>query len=63
VKVYRFPDEVLKSLKKLSEDVIREEADKSPVARKVYEHYEKFKNQWLAYSDLSERAYFHMMYL
>jgi len=63
VQLYRFPDTVLKALKNLSEDVVREEADKSPLAKKVYEHYEKFKKQWLAYSDLSERAYFHMMFL
>jgi TRAP-type mannitol/chloroaromatic compound transport system substrate-binding protein len=49
-------------LKNLSEDVVREEADKSPMAKKVYAAYEKFKKEWLAYSDLSERAYYHMMF-
>jgi TRAP-type mannitol/chloroaromatic compound transport system substrate-binding protein len=62
VQVIRFPDAVLKTLKNLSEDVVREEADKSPMAKKVYAAYEKFKKEWLAYSDLSERAYYHMMF-
>jgi TRAP-type mannitol/chloroaromatic compound transport system substrate-binding protein len=62
VQLHRFPDAVLRDLHKLSTDVLEEEAGKSPMAKKVYEHYEKFKKQWLAYSDLSERAYFHMMF-
>lgn len=61
VQVFRLPDSVLKAFKTLSEDVVREEADKSPMAKKVYEHYEKFKKQWLEYSNLSERAYYNMM--
>jgi TRAP-type mannitol/chloroaromatic compound transport system substrate-binding protein len=62
VQLFRFPDSVLREFKKLSDEVLREEAAKSPMAKKVHEHYEKFKKQWLAYSDLSERAYFHMMF-
>ncbi|MBI2204998.1 MAG: TRAP transporter substrate-binding protein DctP [Candidatus Rokubacteria bacterium] len=62
VQLIRFPDGVLRDFRKLSEDVLREEADKSQFAKKVHEHYEKFKKQWLEYSNLSERAYYHMMF-
>jgi TRAP-type mannitol/chloroaromatic compound transport system substrate-binding protein len=62
VQVIRFPDPVLRDLRKLSDEVLREEAAKSPMAKKVHDHYEAFKKAWLAYSDLSERAYYHMMF-
>jgi TRAP-type mannitol/chloroaromatic compound transport system substrate-binding protein len=62
VQLFRFPDEVLRELRKLSAEVVREEAEKSPMAKKVFEHYEKFKKQWLEYSKLSEAAYYHMMF-
>ncbi|MGH7265977.1 MAG: TRAP transporter substrate-binding protein [Candidatus Rokuibacteriota bacterium] len=62
VQLVRFPDAVLKALRKLSEDVVREEAEKSPMAKKVFDHYDKFSQQWLAYSELSERAYYNMMF-
>jgi len=61
--LFRFPDGVLRDFRKLSAEVVREEADKSPMAKKVNEHYEKFKKEWLAYSDLSERAYYNMMFV
>ena len=63
VQLFRFPDGVLRDFRKLSAEVVREEADKSPMAKKVNEHYEKFKKEWLAYSDLSERAYYNMMFV
>ena len=61
VTLHRFPDAVLKEFRTLSDDVMREEAAKSGIAKKVFEHYEDFKKKWLAYSDLSEAAYYHMM--
>jgi TRAP-type mannitol/chloroaromatic compound transport system substrate-binding protein len=62
VQLFKLPDAVLKALRKLSDDVMREEAEKSPLAKKVYPHYEKFKQQWIEYSNLSERAYYNMMF-
>lgn len=63
VKVIRLPDSVLREFRKLSAIVVRDEAAKSPMAKKVFEHYDKFQKQWLAYSDLSERAYYNMMFV
>lgn len=62
VQLFKFPDAVLKEFRKLSDEVMREEAEKSPLAKKVFPHYEKFKQQWLEYSNLSERAYYNMMF-
>jgi TRAP-type mannitol/chloroaromatic compound transport system substrate-binding protein len=62
VQVIKFPDGVLAELRKLSEEVAREEAAKSPMAAKVAESHDKFKKQWLQWSNLSERAYYNMMF-
>ena len=62
VQVYKLPDPVLAALRKLSDEVIREEAAKTPAAVKVAASHDKFKKQWLSWSNLSERAYYNMMF-
>lgn len=62
VQLVKFPDKVLSELRKLSDEVAEEEAAKSPMARKVAASHDKFKKQWLAWSNLSERAYYNMMF-
>lgn len=62
VQLKRFPDPVLAALKKLSREVEEEEAAKSPIAKKVKESHDKFIKQWLDWSNLSERAYYNMMF-
>ena len=52
-----FSNAILKDLKKLSDDVIKEESEKSPQARKVYASVKKFEaalNDWRL---ISEAAY------
>ncbi|MFQ5828360.1 MAG: TRAP transporter substrate-binding protein [Candidatus Methylomirabilia bacterium] len=62
VQVLKLPDSVLADFRKLSAEVVREEAEKSPMAKKVSEAYNKFMKQWLAYSKLSEAAYYDLMF-
>ncbi len=57
VQLRRFPAEVLSQLRELSEQVVAEIADKDPLSKKVYEAYQAFRSQAVAWSDLSERAY------
>jgi TRAP-type mannitol/chloroaromatic compound transport system substrate-binding protein len=62
VQVFKFPDRVLSALRKLSDDVAEEEAAKTPMAKKVAANHDTFKKQWLAWSNISERAYYNMMF-
>ncbi|WP_297528174.1 TRAP transporter substrate-binding protein [Thiohalobacter sp.] len=57
VDLRRFPDDVLARLKQLSDEVVAEIADKDPLSRKVYDAFVKFREQVVAWSDVSERAY------
>jgi len=57
VDLRRFPDDVLARLKQLSDEVVAEIADKDPLSRKVYDAFVKFREQVVAWSDISERAY------
>jgi len=58
VKLTRFPQEVLKDLRKLAQETLEEEADKSPQARKVHEAFKAFQRQWGPWSDIADRSYF-----
>ncbi|MFQ5898779.1 MAG: TRAP transporter substrate-binding protein [Candidatus Methylomirabilia bacterium] len=62
VQVIKFPDSVLSALRKLAEEVVGEQAESSPMAKKVAENHDKFRKNWLAWSNLSERAYYNMMF-
>lgn len=57
VELRRLPDEVLKTLYGISNEVVAEIADKDPFSRKVYESYLSFRKQAMARQDISERAY------
>ena len=57
VQVKRLPDDVLKSLRSLSETVVSEIAGKDPMTKKVYESYHKFRKQAIEWHNISERAY------
>ncbi len=57
VDLRRFPDEVLKKLKVISDEVVAEVAAKDPKSKKVYESFRKFRDQVVAWHDVSERAY------
>lgn len=57
VEVQTFPPEVLKELKKLSDEVMAEEAAKDPDFKKVYENYAKFLKDNSAWIKVSEETY------
>ena len=52
-----FPDEVLKQLHKVSDEVVAEVAKKDPMSKKVYDSYINFRNQVMQWHNVSERAY------
>ncbi len=57
VDVRRLPDAVLDRLRELSHEVVKEIAANDPLTGKVYESYRQFREQAIAWSDISERAY------
>ena len=61
VEILPLPAPVLRDLKKLSTEVVREESEKSPMARKVYASYTAFQAQRVGWSRISEGAYYQFM--
>ncbi|TNF92236.1 MAG: TRAP transporter substrate-binding protein [Gammaproteobacteria bacterium] len=57
VELRKFPDEVMEKLRQLSDEVVTEVAAKDPVSGKVYNSFKQFRDQVLAWHDISERAY------
>jgi len=57
VEVLQFPTDVLSDLKKLAVDVVREESEKSPMAKKVYASVEAFRKRISDWAEVSEAAY------
>jgi len=57
VELRQFPDEVLIKLKGFSDEVVAEVAEKDPMSKKVYESFRKFRDQAIAWHNVSERAY------
>ena len=57
VEIVGFPKDVMTGLKKLADQVNKEEAGKSPIARKTYESYNKFAAGLQPWDVMSEAAY------
>jgi len=57
VDVRRLPDNVLSRLRTLSDEVVAGVAAKDPLSGKVYESFSRFREQVIAWDDISERAY------
>ena len=58
VNIKRLPDDVLKELRSIAEDIVLSTASKDPMAKEVYESFNKFRKQAMAWHDVSELAYF-----
>lgn len=58
VQLRRFPDDVLKRLKELSDEVMEEIAARDGMARKIYESQLAFQKQVRKWHDVSELAYY-----
>lgn len=58
VDLRRFPDDVLASLRKTSDEVVAEVAAEDPLTQRVYDSYRSFRDSVMAWHDVSERAYY-----
>ncbi|NNE18257.1 MAG: ABC transporter substrate-binding protein [Myxococcales bacterium] len=61
VNLVRFPEPLLKDLRKLATETLEEEADKDPASRKVHEAYKKFKAQVGVWGSVSENPYYNVI--
>ncbi len=52
-----FPETVLKELRKVADKVVAELAGKDPMAQKIFASFQEFREQVVAWDDISERAY------
>ena len=57
VQLREFPDDVLRKLKKLSDEVVQELAAKDADSKKIYESFVTFRDQAKAWHDISEMSY------
>lgn len=57
VQLKRFPDEVLKQMGKLSQEVLEEVAAKDPLNRKVYDSFNKFRKQSISWDKIGEEGF------
>jgi TRAP-type mannitol/chloroaromatic compound transport system substrate-binding protein len=57
VEILPLPGPVLRDLRKLASEVVREESEKSPMARKVHASYTKLQAQLAGWARISEGAY------
>ena len=53
----RLPDDVLDALKRISEEVVAEIPGDDPLAQKIYASYLQYRNNVMAYAEVSNRAY------
>jgi TRAP-type mannitol/chloroaromatic compound transport system substrate-binding protein len=57
VEIYKFPDEVIAELRKLSKEVLEEEAAKDADFKRIYQAYQAFAENNDGWNELSEAAY------
>lgn len=56
VELRRFPDDVMRQLRKLTHEVVDELVARDPVAARIYESFTNFKNTVGAWTEISEQA-------
>ncbi|MFN3535798.1 MAG: ABC transporter substrate-binding protein, partial [Desulfatiglandales bacterium] len=61
VQLLKFPDDVLKKLKEINQEVLEEEAKKDPLGIKVNEDFKKFQKLIGSWGAVSERAYYNQI--
>jgi TRAP-type mannitol/chloroaromatic compound transport system substrate-binding protein len=57
VEILQYPTPMLRDLKKLAAEVVKEESEKSPMARKVYASFAKFQALLSPWDHVAEGAY------
>jgi len=63
VQLKKFPDEVLKGLKKLSLEVLEEVAASDPMSKKAYDSFLEFQKNVFEWNKVTEEPYQRLKYL
>jgi len=61
VQVRRFPDSLLRTLKKLSDETLEEEAAKEETSQRVHTAFKKFQKEIGGWGAISEKAYYELI--
>jgi TRAP-type mannitol/chloroaromatic compound transport system substrate-binding protein len=61
VEITAFPADVLKELRKLAAEVNKEESEKSQIAKKTYESYDKFQAAQRSWDVMTEQAFHNLV--
>tara|TARA_B100002051_G_scaffold275399_1_gene319184 strand:- start:150 stop:1265 length:1116 start_codon:yes stop_codon:yes gene_type:complete len=56
----KFPSDVLIAFKEKSDEVVKEMVDTDPKSKKIFEAYQKFKNSFKEWSNVSDRVYYEL---
>ena len=54
----QFPDEVIRELKRKTNDVIDELISKDEKSKKIFQHYKKFRESIEEWSSVSDKMYY-----
>ena len=57
VELRNFPDDVMKKLREISDQVVAEEAEKDEITKKVYDSFVAFRDQVQKWTAVSDQAY------
>ncbi len=57
IEILEFPSEVLAELKRVSEEVLEEEAATDPEFKRIHEHYKEFRENYSNWTRISEDSY------
>ena len=57
VRLRAFPDDVLASLKKIGDEVVAEVANKNRLSKKIYKSFRNYRDNVVAWHNISERAF------
>ena len=60
VQLHRFPDDVFKAFGEASKDVLSKAGNSSPIAKKVYDSFMKFRKEVIGWTEISDTAYVNM---
>jgi TRAP-type mannitol/chloroaromatic compound transport system substrate-binding protein len=63
VEILQFPAPMVRDLRKLATEIVREESEKTPLARKVHASFTKFQAQLAGWAGISEGAYHQLVAL
>ena len=57
IEILPYPQDVLKKLNVLSEQVVKEESEKDEMSKKIYASYKAYRDQVIKWHEISEQSF------